>query len=279
MNWQEQVLRLRAPRLTPEFVSDAAIPDLERRWVPEKLTPLYGTESYAELSQPQQLIYNQSYAIQLAEEFRWIEDQLIIAPLEGVRVRLTQNDDALRVIESFIEDEHAHVSAFEALRAKGASVLKSSRLGATGRLFSPTARIKILGQLASFIPHQNTFWIEVIRTFEAYAIEISQAYHEDKTVDPTFKSVFVAHGQDEARHVQYDDLLSDLLKRDQTYFLRFVDSKLSHLFLESYYSPEWGIDGPIEVLISRHRDLTPRRQSLVKDAKSARDGSADEHAS
>lgn len=266
MTWQDQISRLRAPRLNPRFVSEAANPDLGLPWVPEKLTPLYDTKNYAALSRPQQLTYNQSYALQLAEEFCWIEDQLIVAPLQGVRRRLKHNGEALQVIESFIQDEHAHVSAFETLRAKGASVLNLR-----DRLFKPTAKITMLGRLASFVPHHNTFWIEVIRTFETYAVEISQAYHEDKTVDATFSSAFVAHGQDEARHVQYDDLLAELLKENQPSFLSAMGGKLSTLFLESYYSPEWGIEGPIQSMIAEHPELKPCAESLRAEAMLARD--------
>ncbi len=70
---EQAAARLKPTRLSPELVPWGDGPDPDRFWVPECLLPLWGTPAYDDLTDEQRLRYNQYYALELSEQFLWLE--------------------------------------------------------------------------------------------------------------------------------------------------------------------------------------------------------------
>ena len=265
-DWSRERSLLRPSKLTSALVDGAASdPDISRPWVPETLLPLYGTPSFRSLTDAQRLRYNQAYARQLVEEFIWLEQSLILAPVKRLLAAPGLDSDVSLVLSSFAADERNHVAGFSRLRELA---IKVSERTASTPLFNPPRSVRAFARLASQFPTAFAFWTTVIQAFEEYAVKIGQTYKRDRTVDRLFRDVFVAHAQDEARHCRYDDLLTDWLRPRgpmSTFHARVAD-----MFQARYRSVTWGIDGPILELAQAHPDLANKVNDMIADAEAMR---------
>ena len=77
-----------AASLRPDAVvwGDGPEPDLP--WIPENLAPLWGSTVFDALTLDQRLRYNHYYALEMVEQFVWIENHLILKPLSRRLARL-----------------------------------------------------------------------------------------------------------------------------------------------------------------------------------------------
>jgi hypothetical protein len=265
-DWSRERSLLRPSKLTGALVDAAASsPDVSRPWVPESLLPLYGTRSFASLSDAQRLRYNQSYARQLAEEFIWLEQYLILAPVKRLLKASGLDPDVSLVLSSFVSDERNHIAGFSRLRELA---IKVSGPRSTTPLFNPPRSVRSLARLAAQFPTAFAFWTTVIQAFEEYAVKIGQTYKRDRTVDRLFQDVFVAHAQDEARHCRYDDLLTDWLRPSGP--MNAFHACVADMFQARYRSVSWGIDGPILELAQAHPELANKVNDMIADAEAIR---------
>ena len=84
-------------------------------WISEDLTPLGNMPAYEDLIEEQRLRYNQYYAIEMAEQFIWLERYCIIAPLQRL-LRGEMPTPSLRtLLESFVADEKLHNASLRRL--------------------------------------------------------------------------------------------------------------------------------------------------------------------
>ena len=263
--WQKEQSRLRPTVLTLDAVQWAGGPSRDLFLVPEDLTSLWGTDGYNRLSKPQQIAYNQFYAQQLAEEFRWIETQLICAPLICLCEKHRDPDSVSEVLSSFVDDEMHHVSCFDHL-----ATLAAQTNGHQTPFFQPPKLVRYFARAAAAAPGVLPFWIAVIEAFETYALTIGQRYRDAKDIDSLFRSVFMMHSRDEARHCQYDVLLRNWLVVEQAGWLKQLNGYLSQRFSKRYYAIDWGLDGPINALVSAVPELADQFDMLMQDAQSAR---------
>jgi len=263
-DWSRERALLRPAKLTPALVDAASGPDVSRPWVPEILLPLYGSRSLEELSEAQRLRYNQAYARQLVEEFIWLEQYLILAPLQRL-LSGRLDSDVSSVLTSFASDEKNHIASFSRLKEEA---VKRHGQRASTRLFNPPRSVRALARLASQFPMTFAFWTSSIQAFEEYAVKIGQTYKRDRTVDPLFQDVFVAHAQDEARHCRLDGLLTTWL-RPAGSKNRFHD-RVADMFHARYRSVSWGLDRPIQELAVFHPEVASKVSAMIAEAEAIR---------
>ena len=79
---EQALAQLKPARLTVAAVSRAGTPDRARHWIPQPLSPLSDSAAYAALPPAQQRRYNQLYALQVTEQFIWLERELVIRPAQ-----------------------------------------------------------------------------------------------------------------------------------------------------------------------------------------------------
>jgi hypothetical protein len=264
-DWSRERTLLRPAKLTPALVEAAPALDLSRPWVPESLLPLFGTRSLAALSGSQRLRYNQAYAKQLLEEFIWLERYLILAPVVRVSQRPGLDPDVASVLRSFISDERHHVASFSKLRELA---IKASGPKSSSSLFNPPPSVRAFACLAARFPFKFAFWTTVIQDLEDYAVKVGQTYKRDRTVDPAFRDVFVAHAQDEARHCRYDRLLTMWLRPGGP--MNSFHARMTNVFQSRYRSVGWGLDGPIRELAEVHPEIAGKVNDMIADAGATR---------
>ncbi|MCB2107320.1 MAG: diiron oxygenase [Rhodobacteraceae bacterium] len=267
--WARAAALVRPTVLTPALVADAGLPDPMRAWCPDSLLPLHDTAQWQSLTAPQRLTYNHAYACQLLAEFIWIEQRLILAPLDWLCDRqVIEQEGAGDALRSFTADEHRHIESFSAILAAARNV--DLRAAFAADAFAPPFSVRAGAALARFQPVTFAFWTRIVAAFETYAVDIGQRYNADANTDSVFRSVFVAHARDEARHCRFDDLLADTLRAAAASFWQPVNRALASLFRAAYLNVAWGLDGPIEAVIREHPEIAGRRQELLQAARARR---------
>jgi hypothetical protein len=264
-DWSRERSLLRPAKLTPALVESAPAPDLSRPWIPEGLLPLYGSRSLEAMSDAQRLRYNHAYARQLLDEFIWLERYLILAPLVRLSQRPGLDADVSLVLRSFTSDESHHIASFSKLREVA---IKASGPKSSMSLFKPPRAVRVMAGLAGRFPFRFAFWTTSIQALEEYAVKIGQAYKRDRTVDPLFQDVFVAHAQDEARHCRLDRLLTAWLRPGGP--MNSFHERMADIFQSRYRSVSWGLDGPIRELAEVHPDVAGKVNDMIADAEAIR---------
>lgn len=259
---------LQPPRLCLDNVPWEQGPDPERLWIPESLAPLAGTAAYQRLTDDQRRRYNHYYALQMAEEFIWLERYMIIGPLCGLLRGAMPAPSMRTIIESFITDERSHTACLGRLVRAARPDLYRTR---TFCFFAPPRVIRVFAALAKRMPRFLSAWTLLVGALEEQTITISRTYKASGGgVDPVFATVYTLHAQDESRHCRQDALIADWLVADQDGAARRLNAGvLEHLF-GAYCDVGWGYDKPILRLVEDFPDLRADFRSLLDAAMAAR---------
>jgi hypothetical protein len=257
---------LRPAKLTLELFETAPQLDVTRPWIPERLVPLCGGASFAQLTPQQRLRYNHACARHLVDEFIWSERFLVLGPLKQLFRTSKLDADQSTVLQSFISDESHHVQSFSHLE----ELAVAADRGASKSMFNPPRWLHVLASLIRRYPKTLSFWAPVIEDFEQQTLKICKDYHRDDSIDPLFREVFLAHARDEARHCRFDVLLWKWLDAEGNAVTRQINRRLLASFISSYRSVEWGLDGPLLDLVRAHPELTDRFPALLAEAKALR---------
>ena len=265
-DWAREATLVRPAKLTKALFAGAPAPDVTRPWIPNHLLPLHGGQGFESLTASQRLCYNHAYARHLLAEFMWSEQFLIVEPLRKICEVPGLTSEMLAVLRSFISDEMLHVESFAHLEDLA---LAAEPLSAKST-FRPPRLLRALAALACRYPTRITFWASVIEGFEQQTIRICQDYHRDPSVDPLFREVLVVHGRDEARHCRFDSLIASWLQSEAGAVWSTFNKRLVSVFLASYRSVEWGLDGPLLELARRHPETVDKIPALLREAKTLR---------
>ncbi len=273
---EQAVARLKPTRLSPELVAWGDGPDPDRFWVPECLVPLWGTQAHEALTDEQRLRYNQYYALELTEQFIWLEERFIIAGYSKL-LRGHVPIPAMRTLfESFITDEQRHMASFDRL-------LKLARPdfyedGPPFHFYAPPRQLHLLAALTARLPRLLSGWVLLAGVLEEATLTISRSYKEaGEDADPVFARVHTLHAQDEARHCVIDSLVAEWLIGDQHSWARRANALVLDLMFQAYYDPGWGYDRPIIQLVADFPDLRGRAAEIIGQAESARSAQIVEH--
>lgn len=259
---------LKPTRLTLDTVSWGDGPDAGKFWIPEDLAPLWSTPAYDDLTPQQRLRYNHYFALQMAEEFIWLERYLIIAALTNL-VRGEVPTPSLRtLLESFVTDEqHHNASLYRLLELARPDIYENSPF----YFFVPPRNVSFLIGVMARLPRLLSAWGLFAGTLEEQTILISRRYRDgNEDIDPVFASVYILHAQDEARHCKLDSMIADWLMTGQHGWAEQVNAKVLGIAFQAYYSVDWGYDRPIRRLVADFPDLRDREAGMIRQAMSAR---------
>jgi hypothetical protein len=267
---EREAVRIEPARLTPAALASADDPRPDLDWVPPSIVPLFGTPAYAALSDDQRRRYNHYYALQLSEEFLWLERNAIVPPLEALARRSDLTPAVRAIIEAFVRDERSHSAALESLLQRARPDLYADRFDV---LFRPPARVRLLlGAMARF-PTFLSGWCLFVGALEEQTISMARLYRDAAAdVDPLFAAVHTLHAQDEARHCQYDALIADGLIRNRDSLVEGFAGAILAAAFRAYYDVDWGLIGPIRQLAIDFPELRSEAPFLVAAAVGARTG-------
>ena len=265
---QRCVQRIKPARLTVDAVDDLARPDPRQRWIPETLSPLHQSAAIGALNDQQRLRYNQLYALHMAEQFIWLERELVIKPLIRLLRQTSLAGEIRTVISSFLNDEHHHNNALWRLLQRADPALYPR---AQHQLFKPPARVWAWAALARSWPARNQAWNLFIGAAEEHTILISRMYSQCEDCDASFAAVFRAHAIDEARHCLMDEALGLWLEAQQQPWQRRASNWILMQMFNAYYDVRWGNVAPINRLCAEQALPESTRASLASAALAARD--------
>ena len=268
---EQAVARLKPTRLCPELVPWGDGPDPDKYWIPENLVPLLGTQAYKELTDEQRLRYNQYYALELAEQFNWLEERLTIAGYTAL-LRGPVPSPALRtLLESLIVDEQGHSASFRRLLKLARPDIYDNSVPL--QFFTPPRQLYLLAMLTARLPRLLSGWVFLVGVLEEATLIISRSYTEaGEDTDPLFARVHILHAQDEARHCVIDTLVAEWLVDGQHGWARRANTKVLDLMFQAYYDPGWGYDMPIKRLVADFPDLRGQEAEIIKQVSDARSG-------
>jgi len=234
--------------------------DFDRKFIPEKLTPLYYTAAYGQLAPRHRLRYNQLQAL-------WFNEQIIFFETmigEGVMRALQRHawpDDFGDKVRRFAEDEVRHTRMFRRLNQRCAP----QYYGATDYHFiraSPglLAALRWTTEYSRFLT--LFLWLMLLQEERSlyYSREIIR---HGKDLEPHFVACHRAHLADEVRHVHCDEELLDRLWRPSARLSRILNARLfAWLTGEFFSTPKRGQLSVVRVLVREFPELEGQKEEL-----------------
>ncbi len=259
---------LKPTRLTLDTVSWGDGPDAGKFWIPEDLVPLWSTPAYDDLTPEQRLRYNQYYALQMAEEFIWLERYLTIGSLTSLLRGEVPTPSLRTLLESFVTDEqHHNASLYRLLELARPDIYENSPF----YFFVPPWQVGLIVGAMTRLPRLLSGWGLFTGALEEQTILISRRYRDgNKDIDPVFASVYILHAQDEARHCKLDSMIAEWLITGQHGWAKRINAKVLGIAFQAYYSIGWGLDRPIRRLVADFPDLRDREAGMIRQAMGAR---------
>jgi hypothetical protein len=211
--------------------SDDAI-DFSRYFMPERLTPLFHTPSYARLSEEQRRRYNQLHACYLNEQTIFFERVMAQPILESMK-RVALPDVISRALPTFMAEETAHSEMFRALNRRCRPDLYAHGDFHFVRL-SPWVR----ASLGAWVRRANRFplflWLLLIQ--EERAMFYAAEFLRTDGLEPSFVSVQRAHLADETGHVRWDEMLVEHVWSQTNPGWRQVNVRLFRWLMREYFT-------------------------------------------
>lgn len=207
--------------------------DFTKRFIPERLTPLYHTSAYAELSPPQRLRYNQLHACYFNEQTIFFESAMAQHILRGFIKRKLPGALA-EGIRAFIAEETQHSQMFRDLNRKCLPDYY-----ANGDFFF----IKLPGwvsvSLSQWVRHPGLFpfflWVLLIQ--EERALFCAKEFlGEAGELEPNFVTVQRRHLADEAGHIEWDEELVDWVWPKIAQWRRQINARLLAWMMGEYFT-------------------------------------------
>lgn len=227
-----------------------------QHWAPPQMTPLSYLKSFQKLTRPQQMRYNQLFALGVAEQFIWFEGELIGNILPQV-AKKTEDKDLQRAILYFLEDEEKHSEMFWQLLEKQEPKLYPNRKFAFLNLGKAQ---KFLVNFMIRRPQWNLVWIWMAIFFEERTMDYSQKYIETAGTDGGLNENFVQahrlHLQDEARHFQMDLYFLKEYYDPQSKWKKWWAQFMMKRLMKAYTSPRRISFKILERLMIEYPDLT-----------------------
>jgi len=170
-------------------------------WAPPELSPLSYLPSFRRLTPPQQVRYNQLFALGVAEQFIWFESAVLGRILGGV-LRDLRGSSLVEEIERLLADENRHSEMFWRLLQAAAPDLYPER---RFQFLKPGLLQGLFIRVTAAHPRLNPAWIWMAVFFEERTLDYSR-HHAETTAElhPGFALAHRLHLQDEVRHVPMD---------------------------------------------------------------------------
>lgn len=189
------------------FENMAIVPiDFSRRFIPERLTPLFHTHVYAQLSDVQSMRYNQLHASYFNEQTIFFESAMAQHILRSF-VTLKLPDGLANGLRTFIAEEAEHSNMFRELNRQCLPEIyaKGDFHFINVSLF-PSVCLQQWVKRANWFP----FFLWVLLIQEERALFCAKEFlSETDGLEPHFVATQRRHLADEVGHIQWDEELLD----------------------------------------------------------------------
>ena len=206
--------------------------DFSRYFMPERLTPLFHTPSYARLSENQRRRYNQLHACYLNEQTIFFE-RVMAQPILESMLRVALPDAVSRALPTFMAEEAAHSEMFRALNRRCRPDLYARGDFHFVRL-SPWMR----ASLGVWVQRANRFplflWLLLIQ--EERAMYYAAEFLRTDGLESHFVSAQRAHLADETGHVRWDEMLIEHVWPPTNPGWRRVNVRLFRWLMREYFT-------------------------------------------
>jgi hypothetical protein len=248
----------------PAPASTACLPiDFTRRFIPEFITPLAYTPIYRELSDSQQLRYNQLYASNFHEQFMSLEKVLIEHLLQPLTHRFRDEKLAKHLVD-FRNEEIKHTAMFHALHVRCEPRLYSGHDFHFLRMPKPLRwALHQVGKRAAMFPF--CLWLTIIE--EERTIFYSRMYLDHASeLEPTFVATHRVHLADEVGHVRRDKELLERLWPDRSSLWRNANARIFSAILHEYFNvPKRGGWRVVQELMQEFPELARRLPQIRRE--------------
>jgi hypothetical protein len=207
--------------------------DFTKRFIPERLTPLYHTAAYTRLSRGQQLRYNQLHASYFNEQTIFFESAMAQPILRGLMKRTLPDGmaDGLRI---FIAEEAQHSQMFRELNR---NCLRERYANGDFHFIRLPAWASVC--LRQWVRHPRLFpfflWVLLIQ--EERALFCAKQFVEGADgLEPNFVAVQRRHWADEAGHIQWDEELLDWIWPQTSDRLRHINARFFAWMMGEYFT-------------------------------------------
>ncbi len=205
--------RLSIPTPPREDRIDWSTPiDRSRRFYCDRLTPLYHTPVYTELSDAHRLRYNQLTGLYSNELIGFLETFVLGRTLQALtkRTDLRLPGGLMEALHQFQADEARHADLWKRLNRLSEPEWYRDR---EYRILSvPRPALAAAEFLAGHpVAFPLVFWIQLVQEERSIDISRRMAGAPAAEIEPRYAAVYGGHLRDEARHVQLDWHLIDLL--------------------------------------------------------------------
>lgn len=207
--------------------------DFAKRFIPEHITPLFHTESYAVLTAEQRLRYNQLHALYFNEQTIFFESAMARHILADF-LKGNLGAGLKRGLQKFIAEEAEHSAMFRELNRKCAPAV----YGQNDFYFVRVPAVA--GTLLQFVvKHARWFpfllWVLLIQEERAY-FYAQQFLSESAGLEPNFVATQRRHLADEVGHIGWDEELLDLVWPEVPLRWRNINAQMFTAMMREYFT-------------------------------------------
>lgn len=234
--------------------------DFGRKFIPEKLTPLFYAPAYLRLAPRHRLRYNQLQALYFNEQIIFFETMVGRGVMEGL-LRLRWRDRFGDNLRQFADDETRHSEMFRQLNRRCAP----QYYGAADFHFihAPRRWIALLAWMTRRTRLFTLFlWLMLLQ--EERSLYYSKEFiRQSGDIEPHFIACHRAHLADEVRHVRWDEELLDRLWRRSGRLLRTANAKIFSWMMGEFFStPKRGQLQVVASLVREFPELAEQEAEL-----------------
>jgi hypothetical protein len=200
--------------------------------MPERLTPLFHTPSYARLTAEHRRRYNQLHACYLNEQTIFFEC-VMARPILKSMTRVALPDLVARTLPTFMAEEAAHSEMFRALNRRCRPDLYA-RVDFHFVRLSPVARASLGAWVRVADRFPMFLWLLLIQ--EERAMYYATEFLRVDGLEPGFVAVQREHLADETGHVRWDEqLLEHIWPRTNPAWRQF-NARLFRWLMREYFT-------------------------------------------
>ncbi len=234
-------------------------------YVPEELTPLFFTPSYASLTNEQRVSYNRLHGLYFLEQTIFFEQFLGKQGLQWL-AKHAPSADLRCEAQDFIAEEDQHSAWFrELLREINPHAYAKSDFHLLAASDLQQAMMSKLSASVSWLP--ALLWLQLMA--EERALHFGRCFlrHADE-VDPRFMAVQRKHLADEPGHIRRDLLFLAWLWPTTPAWLRRVNVWLLEWLLREFFLlPKRSGQRVLDQWLERHPELSSQRAVILRDWK------------
>jgi rubrerythrin len=236
---------------------------LNMLYLPEEVTSLSYSTSYAKLTRKQQIRYNQLFGLYGHELIIFFEKRFPAAYLAIAKHEYI-NSELKKEIQKFVEDEDRHWRMFDRLNKELAPEIY---LKNTFHFLKISPLVDMLARIIiSFSPYLPMLLILIFMQEERSIYYTEKLKKTPDLYHPKCYSVHLKHLEDEDRHVDLDEKVIELIWARLPRWLKKINVLLLKIGIREFFTlPKRAGIKIIDQFILEFPDLEPRKNELKKE--------------